>query len=982
MTNIHSSDIDHKLEAALKYAQKGWTVVPTHSVVDGKCTCGNPDCGNPGKHPLYDKETLPHGLKNATTDPKQVSSWWEKWPGANIGAATGKKTFIVLDVDGPEGTASLKALEEQYGKLPETVTSITGGNGKHVFFKAPEKEIIRNSASKVGKHIDIRGDGGYIVMPPSDHKSGNKYQWEKGRDPDSVEMALMPPWLVDLANGKPKKNEIVPCKQLLSAVTVDVTKEIPSGRRNDVLFRHGCSLRRKGGEYDEIHSELLKLNSSKCQPPLDTGEIDTIANSIMRYSPGTNWDNVVMVRQIMSKIEDRLGTQPSYGSIIKDTEIVEFLARLSALDQQKFEGLMEELRGKGLKVRETQDLKRVVKSKRKELESQAANLPTLQGSPVTDFFEDPPVSKEYMIPAGYIIGFDGISKAVSKKGDLELFENVIPAPVFIQGRLKNISDSTEFTFLIWFRDNYWQTHTVPRSVVADSQKIISLSDIGFPVDSVNARELIRFLSKLEALNIKFIIKGSLSTKFGGLGHNFDKGFLFGLRHIPGTGKIISRSGDLDNFLKNQGKKGTMYFYPADFGEYNFAKGYGREGSLKKSLKIFKFINQNPIIAFMCYSACAAPLLKILGQTSFMIDLSGPTTRGKTTALRVAASLFGDPNPSSATSIVRSWNSTQVFLERTTTMVNDLPVFLDDTKLIHNPDVVSTIIYQAAFGQGRGRGTITGMASVSTWHSVLISTGENKILDLVNKGDGGAHGRVIPICTPPFAKQSKIIANKINRINNIISVNYGHAGLKFVRYLLKNRELWPQWNAKFRVLHKLYSSNASEGIMNRLASNFAVIHLAAELLNDALGLDLKYEKHLDIVFRSVDEEVNRESNIAKEALKMVVEWAASKQDDFFRVQAPKGSIFSKDSNERIPAQGWLGSWKDSGDLAIIPVKLYEFLNRSGYKEPKAIVKQWREDQWIKTPKGRGLTMKRVVGTESVRCVVIDRRIIDKINSNKL
>lgn len=146
-----------RLDAALSYAARGWHVFPV-----------KPE----GKEPL-----TRHGLKDATTDHKQIRRWWGKWPDANIGIRTGKESGLwVLDVDGSKGKESLARLIEEYGDLPPTPTVITG-KGLHFYFEYPPDSRISNSAGKIAPGIDVRGDGGYVIAPPSIHPSGRRYQW-------------------------------------------------------------------------------------------------------------------------------------------------------------------------------------------------------------------------------------------------------------------------------------------------------------------------------------------------------------------------------------------------------------------------------------------------------------------------------------------------------------------------------------------------------------------------------------------------------------------------------------------------------------------------------------------------------------------------------------------------------------------------------------------------------------------------------------
>lgn len=191
------------LQAALAYAALGFKVFPLHGVVDGRCTCRkSPEehvkGRKPGKHPATE-----HGLKEATDDPDQIRKWWRRNPRFNVGIATGEASgFWVLDVDGEDGANALDALETVNGRLPQTVGQMTGG-GRHVCFRwDPDGPEIRNRG-RIGKvPVDARGNGGYIVAPPSVHMSGRRYAWWDGCAPGEIAFADAPAWLVELAKPR------------------------------------------------------------------------------------------------------------------------------------------------------------------------------------------------------------------------------------------------------------------------------------------------------------------------------------------------------------------------------------------------------------------------------------------------------------------------------------------------------------------------------------------------------------------------------------------------------------------------------------------------------------------------------------------------------------------------------------------------------------------------------------------------------------
>src|SRR5215210_655013 len=145
------------LNAALAYASRGVPVFP---------------CEPGGKRPL-----TYNGFWDASADPRRVEVWWRRWPGANIGVPTGGRSgLLVLDVDpGSGGPESLAALERAHGPLPKTARTRTGGGGMHVFFGYPAGEEVRNSAGRLGPGLDVGGEGGYVVVPPS--RTRGAYEW-------------------------------------------------------------------------------------------------------------------------------------------------------------------------------------------------------------------------------------------------------------------------------------------------------------------------------------------------------------------------------------------------------------------------------------------------------------------------------------------------------------------------------------------------------------------------------------------------------------------------------------------------------------------------------------------------------------------------------------------------------------------------------------------------------------------------------------
>ena len=191
------------LAEALTLAARGVRVFPVWEPgAPGVCACPKGEaCGSKAKHPR-----TATGFKEATTDEAQIRRWWAAAPNANIGAATGEKSgLFVLDEDGVAGAESLHNIELEHDDLPKTLIAISGreGGGRHLYFTHPGGAPIGNSSGALGEGLDVRGDGGYVVAPPSMHASGRRYAW----DMLGADWHVAPPdWLVSALRKPARAN--------------------------------------------------------------------------------------------------------------------------------------------------------------------------------------------------------------------------------------------------------------------------------------------------------------------------------------------------------------------------------------------------------------------------------------------------------------------------------------------------------------------------------------------------------------------------------------------------------------------------------------------------------------------------------------------------------------------------------------------------------------------------------------------------------
>lgn len=246
------------LEAAIKYVNDyGWAVFPVR----------------PDKKPY-----TPNGCKDAKKDIGAIKHWWKKWPDALVGVATGSASnMIVIDEDidetkGLDGYHEVASWEHDNQPLPETVQSITGRGGYHLFYHYTGSDIGNRTGILDG--VDVRGEGGYIIAPPSRHPNGKLYEWEYS--PEDIKMAdLNDAVRAFLAIGNTAEEN-----------HFHLPDKIKNGVRNDTLFKLACSLQSKGIPDDGILATLRSVNQTNCETPVEEDELKRIIKSIGKFDKG------------------------------------------------------------------------------------------------------------------------------------------------------------------------------------------------------------------------------------------------------------------------------------------------------------------------------------------------------------------------------------------------------------------------------------------------------------------------------------------------------------------------------------------------------------------------------------------------------------------------------------------------------------------------------------------------------------------------
>jgi hypothetical protein len=247
--------------AALAYAARGWSVIPMQAH---------------GKRPLVAWRKFQQRIAGRD----EIDGWFKRWPDANVGIVTGSISgIVVVDVDARHGgPASVTEVEDLHGPLPPTVEAATGGGGRHLYFAHPGTTVPNRVAMRPG--IDVRGDGGCVVAPPSVHPNGRRYAWIAGHGPDDVALAPPPVHFFGQAFGsaasaRPLGHSPLHWRRL-------VREGVGEGQRNNTIASWTGHLLWRGVDVDIVLELMLAWNRSHCRPPLPDDEVVRVVQSIAR----------------------------------------------------------------------------------------------------------------------------------------------------------------------------------------------------------------------------------------------------------------------------------------------------------------------------------------------------------------------------------------------------------------------------------------------------------------------------------------------------------------------------------------------------------------------------------------------------------------------------------------------------------------------------------------------------------------------------
>lgn len=595
---------------ALTYARSGYPVFPCR----------------PDKSPY-----VKGGFKSATADQQQIQQWWDKWPEAMIGLRTGVESGLwVLDVDfdserGIDGYKVLDELLQQYGLLPATWTEETPRGGRHYYFKYPQTSEPIKYNKDIGPGLDIKSDGGYIIVAPSTRSDGKAYRTINGPEL----LAEAPDWLLDLAvkPDSPKKE-----------APQNTTNEGPTVNASNDSEQHYID--------KIVRDELEKVNVALAGER--NNALNKAAYSLGRLVGGGCVDRNAVVAMLFSSAKTcGLGYEESIATI--ESGLTAGASRPRMID-----------------------------------------LPTP--------------------PPGFRLTDKGLFSIIVDAQGNE-YEQWLADPIMILGLVRDTANE-EWGLLVRWKDPNGVKHTatIQKAALVKDDKVWLLSLVsggwGCSPHSKHKNKLTEFFALYKTNRYLRSVK---STGW------HDGQFVLPDRVLNGS----AEPDESDICLMSSAPISTVYSSRGTLAEWQQTIGKWAEGNSRLELAI-------------C-AGLAAPLLEISGMESGGFNFVGGSSIGKTTALFVAASVWGKGSTDSG--FLKTWRSTSNGLEGCAATHNDALLCLDELGQASGKTVAEAA-YMLANGQGKSRADRSGNArAAKIWRILVLSTGELGLADKIN-ADGG------------------------------------------------------------------------------------------------------------------------------------------------------------------------------------------------------------------------------------------------------
>ncbi|QOV10428.1 DUF927 domain-containing protein [Viridibacillus arvi] len=496
----------------------------------------------------------------------------------------------------------------------------------------------------------------------------------------------------------------------------------------------------------------------------------------------------------------------------------------------------------------------------------------------------------------------GIYKLVKKKETESTYK--IADPIYVAGKYKDMQDGTVKVTLKFLVNGIMQSRDFPMDILT-VRKIGDLVNYGFPIDSSYYKDVSSFLMKQQSL-------APMLTKYS------DVGFF----HDPESKKLICGLAEpIDN---DSNKPLQNLVFDAEASKFNIIP----KGDLDEWLGMVKEeVSGNTPLEFILACGFASALIGYMYRNDYPVDslivnLTGDSTTGKTTAGMLAVSIFGAPTKTGK-GLFTSWNGTSNAIIQSLVGNYGVPYLIDELSMSKEGDF-SSFLYTIADGRNKKRLTKElSFQDQGDWATVIFSTGELSILSKASNNTG------LKIRTLEFEDEEWTTSSyNSDNIKNCVLQNYGHAGQKFARYLMRNQYAINQWliDCERIFLERLVDSQ----VKDRMASKYAIILAAANMANSALGLDLNINQIIQFIIEK-DTVLAKSRDIGLSAWNHILEHIQMNQNNFIC------NGMACHSHRII---GRIDEKQEYYEVSILKNEFESAMNTYGYQSGSVIIKNLR------------------------------------------
>jgi hypothetical protein len=544
-----------------------------------------------------------------------------------------------------------------------------------------------------------------------------------------------------------------------------------------------------------------------------------------------------------------------------------------------------------------------------------------------------PVPEALVMPLGYELQKDGSlwREAVDEKHGAA---RIAPSPIFITRHLVDHYTGDARFDLAFETNQRWHSACVSRKAVVDARTMVAeLGPIGAPVTSNSASKIVDWLEDFERVNASIIERIDCVAQTGW--HR-----IAGVRTFVSHEPITADQSKPLVALDTRGDRKKMFGSLAPRGTFE-----AHLAALKRAW------SADPVCAAMIAAALAATLLEPLGATNFAVHLVGESSRGKTSMLKIAASIFGDPN---SPQWLASWNVTASGAELRASILNDLPQCYDEIGG-GDPQAAERQVYALINGGGRTRAQRDlSLRETVSWRTVVLSTGERELADESNAT--GAQVRVIQVPVNGFGMLN---AADVDALRAECAAHCGQFGQAWIETLLAIED-WAPYRDALAKLTKTLRLQTKDALQGRVASYFGVLALA-EVMAAELGLGSADGSTMIRLFGNTSQ---REAiaGLGERARDAVEQWVLSDPEAFPELEAnPLTGEDPKKSHGATRARH--GFRRPDGAVLIIPAELKAFCLRNGLAQ-RAVIREWIKLGWVEHDAAR-LDKQVKVGGKNLR-----------------